>query len=53
MGEISLNFDKAQYNSFIDDDKIKLMCNIDGLKLVTRLKEEDGSMIPWKEERLI
>lgn len=39
----SLEFDKAQYNSFIDDDWKKVMCNFDGLNCVTRLKKEDGS----------
>lgn len=47
---ISLKFGKAQYNSFINDDKMKVMCNIDGLNLVTTLKEEVHSMMPRKKE---
>ena len=46
---VNLKFGKAQCNTFIYDDKMKVMSKRDDLDLVTRLKSEDGSMIPWKE----
>ena len=44
---ISLKFEKIKYNAFMS--KIKAMRKKNSMDLVTRLKSEDGSMIPQKE----
>jgi hypothetical protein len=43
---INLKFGKAQYNAFIYDIKDESDEQEDDLDPVTRLKREDGSMIP-------
>lgn len=50
---INLKFGKAQYNAFICDDKMKGMNKKIDLDCATRLKSEDGSMIPRKKASLI